>query len=179
MGSVDQNQLARLCKRLRLFDLLIMTIIPLSLVWFWSDPENFPLMGYPSVTNYLDGPPTFGKLVAGFTVSMVPAAAAIFWLAAIYRLLGHFAEGCFITHQTTDELKRAGLGLVWFAALLVLHRTAMVLVLTIDRPPGERFINIAILPHDVIALFFGILILVVTRIFTVERERAEDHASIV
>ncbi|MEE8294684.1 MAG: hypothetical protein V3R64_03145, partial [Sphingomonadales bacterium] len=85
----------------------------------------------------------------------------------------------YITTDTVKALKLASLGLLVYLPMAVLSRTLLTLALTIGNPEGQRLFSIGVGSSEIIALFVGAFLLMITRAFNVEKERAEEHASIV
>ncbi len=193
MAAIDQNKIRKTAQFVRGFAIFIMLALPLMMVWYWLDPFNTTIE-YLTVTfnsdNRLvgalitDGYITRESLtlelkILGFFISALPLAAFLFSIFQGYRLMGHFGEGRYITSETIKALKLASMALLLFAPLSILSEPLLALALTLGNPPGQRLFSFGIGSTEIIALFLGGFLLMITRTFNIEKERAEEHASIV
>ena len=117
--------------------------------------------------------------VLGFLISSLPMAFFLFSIFQVYRLMGHFSVGQYITAETVKALKLASLGLLLFAPMSILSEPLLALAMTLGNPPGQRLLSFGFGSSEIVALFLGASLLMVTKAFNVEKERAEEHASII
>jgi len=193
MATIDQNKIRKTSQFVRAFAIAIMIGLPLMMVWYWSNPFN-AMTGNLTVSfnadmrlvdtliaeGYLTPETLTLKLkVLGFLISGLPMALFLFSIFQVYRLMGYFSEGLYITTETVKALKLASLGLLLFAPVSILSEPLLALALTLSNPPGQRLLSIGFGSAEIVALFLGVSLLMVTRAFNVEKERAEEHASIV
>ena len=193
MATVDQNKIRKTCKQIRGFALLILAAIPLFLLWYWANPFDSMVAetrmalngdigvvgeliadGYLTPENF-----TWQRQALGFLVSALPLSLFFLVIFNIYRMMGYFAEGRYITNETVRAFTLASLSLFFYAPAAILSRPLLGLALTLGNPPGQRLLVIAVDGTDLVALFMGAFLWMVAKAFDVEKERAEEHASIV
>lgn len=179
-SNIDQNSLTLLSRNIRLFSVALLIIMPALLVWCWLDPHAFPIGAHDTVLGlWPEGPMPLSKKIGGFLITMLPTGALLLAITGIYRLAGQFGAGRFISGDAIRALKLASSGFIGYALLNIAHQAMLSVWLTYDRPQGERMLAVGIEGDDAVMLLVGLLMLALTRVFVVERERAEDHASII
>jgi len=193
MASIDQNKIRKTSQFVRAFAIAIMIGLPLVMVWYWAYPFNWLAEGLGLTFNsdirlvsslIADGYITQETLtlklrVLGFLISSLPMAFLLFSIFQVYRLMGHFSKGLYITAETTKALNLASLGLLLFVPMSILSEPLLGLALTLGNPPGQRVLSFGVGPTEIVALFLGAFLLMITRAFNIEKERAEEHASII
>jgi len=185
MTAIDQNRMRKTCTLISAFALFIIVAIPVFMVAFWINPMDFKfgshqvlqdlvLEGYVAADDF-----SLTDKLAGFVITAMPAGMLVLAAFFIQRLMRLFATGAYITHRSVRFLRGIALSLMAFAPATILADTLLVLALTYDNPPGQRLLSIGIGGEEVIAFLIGALLWMITRAFEVEKERAEEHASIV
>lgn len=186
MPTVNQTLIRKACLRIRILALIILLAIPSLLILYWSDPIDSPIgpvhvvqndlvpLGYLTPENI-----TPAKKLTGFAISAVPSLALMFAVFNIFTLMGLFSRGIYISRASIKALKNTGYGFVAFAVLIFLHRTALGFALTFGNPPENRLLMIGADGVEIFALLLGGVLLMIMRAFDLEKERAEEHASIV
>ena len=185
MATVDQNKIRKTCQKIRFFALFIMAAIPVFVVLFWLAPFESPLGSHHALEDLLSvglvSPESFSAFdkFLGALFTAIPAGAL--FLAAFYiqRLMKLFFAGQYITKQSARDLRNTAISLLAYAPAVILSDTALVLALTFDNPPGQRLLSIGVGGEEIIAFLVGGLLWMVAKAFDVEKERAEEHASIV
>lgn len=193
MAAIDQNKIRKTSQIIRAFAIAILIAVPLLLAWYWSDPFNsisaqlgltinseMRLIDDLVAGGYLTPESLTLKMkVLGFFISSLPMAFFLLTIFQVYRLMGHFSKGRYITSKTVRALKLASVGLLLYAPMAILSEPLLTLALTLGNPEGYRIFSIGVGSTEIIALFLGAFLLMITRAFNVEKERAEEHASIV
>jgi Protein of unknown function (DUF2975) len=109
-------------------------------------------------------------------VALVPYGVG---LQAAGRLLGLYAEGRIFSEHSAVELARIG----WSVALLPpISNSAVVLgglALTWNNPPGQVVYNIGLGTADILALVYGVLLIVVGSVLREAALMSDDHRHIV
>ncbi|MEE8294204.1 MAG: hypothetical protein V3R64_00685, partial [Sphingomonadales bacterium] len=114
MATIDQNKIRKTAQLIRGFAIAIMGILPLMLAWYWVDPFNSIITGlgisFSSnvvlVESLLDEgylsleALTMDLKIWGFLISALPLAFFLLTIFQVYRLMGHFAAGHYITTDT-------------------------------------------------------------------------------
>jgi len=185
MAAIDQNKMQKTCRLIGAFALFVMVAIPLFLAAFWAQPID-SMLGTSHALEVLladglvsGGTISLGGKIIGFAFSAIPGAAL--FVAALYirRLMQLFAAGSYITNLSVRYLRGIALSLMAFPPLAILSDTGFVLAMTMGNQPGQRLFSIGLGGEEVIAFLLGLLLWMITRAFEVEKERAEEHASIV
>ncbi len=192
MASLDQNKIKKTAAVVRGFSIVLMVAIFGLTVWVWMDPlgtliktgfqmtansgvvERLVASGY---QNPLDL--TLTRRIVGFFISGIPMAILIFVLWQVSRLMGFFMEGRYISAASVKAVARAAIGLLFYPLAAILSETLLILYLTMENPEGQRMLSFSISGGDVMTLFLGAALLMIARAFNMEKERAEEHASII
>lgn len=185
MATLNQNKMRKTARIVRGFALFIMAGIPLFLIAFWADPIESRLGSSQTLDSLIAGgyvsAETFSMLdkLTGSLFTGIPAAALVVAAFFIQRLMNLFAAGTYISNKSVHYLRAIALSLMAFPPLSILSETLFILAMTLGNPPGQRLFSLGIDAVNLIAFLFGLLLWMITRAFEVEKERAEEHASII
>jgi hypothetical protein len=92
--------------------------------------------------------------------ALVPGVVlALFALLQVWHLFGAYGRGIVFGGAATVRLHRLGWALIATALLRPVTRTAVVLVLTLHNPPGQRQLLLSLDWQDYLALLFGGLLM--------------------
>lgn len=150
-----------------------------------------------SFVAWLVGDPTqaLAPLLAGLGLGGLAVDGALRWRALavmlpllalgavalwqLWRLFGLLLDGRALTVATQRRLQRFAAATCALALLSPLAGTALVLVMTLDRPPGQRQLVIAISSDQYLAALLAIVLLVLARVMADAVRAAEENAGFV
>ena len=116
---------------------------------------------------------------AGVFVGMVPISVGLFALFQVWHLFGDYGRGAIFTPGATARLRRLAWSLIGVAAVQVLARTAIGLVLTMNNPPGEKVLIVRISSDDYVVLLFGVLLLAIAWVMVEATRLAQENAEFI
>ncbi|MBE0604316.1 MAG: DUF2975 domain-containing protein [Deltaproteobacteria bacterium] len=119
---------------------------------------------------------TTGVRIAGYLVSLIPAAVALSMFLEALALFRAYAKGEVFSSVAVRHLRRISTRIIALAVLQPFTRTALVLVLTFRNPPGKHLLSLGFNGNDYMLAAFGGLLLAVSWVM-VEAARAVDENS--
>jgi hypothetical protein len=117
--------------------------------------------------------------VAGALWTLVPVAI---WLLALYRLwqlFGEYALGRVFSHRALVSLRGFARCALATAFAEPVYGAVLSVIVTFDRKPGTRELNIAFSSNDYIMLLIGAVLLAVAHVMAEAARVAEDNAGFV
>lgn len=158
----------------------IIVALPLGLAFIWTNLEALgPEMIGLSVPEVRFETLTTGTLVLGFVVSMIPALVLIYGLIQLRRLFGLYGQGLIFSQRHAIYLRRFALASILSVAVQVVASSLVSVLLTINNPPGSRYLTISITSDQLGTVFLGSVLLVIAWIMVEGSKIAEDNAQIV
>lgn len=122
---------------------------------------------------------TAAQRVAAAAVTLVPAGAMAWLLGLLYRMFAGFARGEVFCAASSERLRRVARALaVLFGAGLV-YRPAIVLVLTLGNPPGQRVLSLGLSAGDCAALLLAAVAGMLAWVFAEAARLRDENAEIV
>ncbi|MEQ8815335.1 MAG: DUF2975 domain-containing protein [Thalassobaculum sp.] len=116
------------------------------------------------------------RLRAAIAVGAVPSLVLIWGLARLSTLFRRVAEGEVFSEPGARALRDFAVAVLAHAALAPPAHTAVVLVLTLANPPGQRQLAIALGSDDVAGVVIGLVFLAVAWILREGRRIADENA---
>ena len=122
-----------------------------------------------------------GSAGAVAVVAFMLCQATTFGLAlyALWRAFGEIAGRDHVDHVAALWMSRAGKAFLATSVLMILSRPALSAIISLDAPPGQRFLSLGIGTSELMALLVSAVLTLVARIMTVAAELAEDNRQIV
>ncbi|ABV94450.1 hypothetical protein Dshi_2717 [Dinoroseobacter shibae DFL 12 = DSM 16493] len=118
---------------------------------------------------------TPGKRVALATLAAVILAPAGVALWTARGLFGRYGQGCVFSHCNAAAIRRIGAALLLGTGLAIAGRTAAVLILTHDNPPGARTLAVSFAGHDVLLGLLGALLMVMGWVLAEATRQADEN----
>jgi hypothetical protein len=103
----------------------------------------------------------------------------LFALLQLWRLFGAYGRGVVFGTEATLRLRRFGWALIATALLRPLTQTAVVLLLTLHNPPGQRHLVVTVDWQDYLALLFGGLLMAMAWAMAEASAIEQENASFV
>jgi len=171
-------------KQLTLFKWVIYniaTIVALTpILLFWSPDSVQPFFQHELIEQF-GGTVTLAswQKLLGFFVASLPAACMIWALSALLQLTRLLGEGLWFDMASEIQCRRFAKALLWFVAMEIIHRTLLVLVLTVTNPVGEKHLYVAVSSNDLMTLVPAILTLIFAHMVSLARAQQRELQQIV
>lgn len=135
-----------------------------------------PLVPLPvRVDHYL---PPLTRFLA-FLADMIPLGVMIYGLRKLEGLFRLYEHGLIFTEQHVRYFRSLGRTLIVWVGCDVVRNSLLSMVLTLDKPPGQRVITVGLGSADFAAIFVGIVVLIISWVMDEGRKIQEEQALIV
>ncbi|MDE1464021.1 DUF2975 domain-containing protein [Spartinivicinus poritis] len=170
------DKIAAISKRCRIFCTLLYGVVLIGAVgmWVFMTPE-LALMFGADVKQVIITPAT---KILGVAITVIPLSVILYGLYLLINLFKNYEKGQVFTLLNAIILRRIGLLSYIWVICEVIYSTLLVLVLTFQNPPGEKILQITLLPSSIIPLVFGSIIISISWVLVEAQKVAEDHALI-
>jgi hypothetical protein len=118
-------------------------------------------------------------IAAAAAITAVPVGVLLYGLWQARQLFAEFADGFLFLPSSAQRLRDFAVAILLQAVLQPIATTAMVLVFTLDNPPGGKQLKIAITSNDYLALIIGGMLLAIAWVMVEASRIADEHASFV
>ena len=178
--QADIKRLQRLSRWLALACWVLIVVLPLMFVWFWTVATPAQLAGRVNLpANIVQGSLMVWQRVVGWLISAVPLGLLLAGLWQARTCFGLFARGQVFTLQAAVAMRRfASLATASFASSFIAS-TALSTLLSINNPPGMRQVVIGISTEQIIALFFAGMVWLMAAVIAQGQQLAEENARFV
>ncbi|WP_161974515.1 DUF2975 domain-containing protein [Piscinibacter terrae] len=146
----------------------------------WADPEWIETIARQDLGLLPEGfviTPTVQWL--GALVSLLPLSLGIFGMLQVWFLFGEYAQGRIFTNLASMRLRRLAWAVIGAAATQIVARTAHVLLLTMNNPPGKKVLTISISSTDYSFIIFGVLLLGIAWVMVEATRLAQENAEFI
>jgi|GEM_PF-340873 len=116
---------------------------------------------------------------AGFVASLVPLSVILYGVWHLRGLFGLYASGRILGTANAGRLRALAVTLILWLPAQFVGDALVSLALSIDNPPGQRFIALNLSSHDFAITMIGAVALVISWVMVEAARAAEDSASIV
>ena len=172
---VDANLIKRASSGMSILCYLAIVVMPLFLVWIWIDFERIALnLGE---NNGLVMPESLSLLsrIMGFMLSVIPVALLIVGLFSLIKFLDNLQEYDYFNHQNSMYLGRFASMLLWSTLVRPLTDAFVTIAVTFNNPPGQRSVSFNLGTDEITGMFFGTLILILSRLIAESRKPAQAY----
>ncbi|MGK2741052.1 DUF2975 domain-containing protein [Tepidicaulis sp. LMO-SS28] len=171
------KRIARLSAATKHAATALIILLPLGLAAFWlvlaePDPARFG-------PSFAHGPDNWSERAVGFGISLLPAAVALYALLHLRRLFVFYEQGFYFTAATVDCLRRLAWASIAAVPAGILAGSALSAALSLDNPPGARELSIAISSGQILALFAGVVLLIISWVMRDAVRLQEENAAFV
>lgn len=142
---------------------------------FALDPAQFQPRHLPDIRVTLDE----RAIVLG---SLVLGAGSLLGIAALWQLwslFGLYANGQVFERASVSRLRRFAWATLGFALAQPLLATAMVLVLTLSNPPGQRMLRLGFGSHDYMGVLVAAVLIAIATVMSDAVRLAEENESFI
>lgn len=126
-----------------------------------------------------DMTPTTATRAIAFGLGLVEILVGLFALDRARRLFRGYRAGEILTAAAAERLGTIGWAVFALAPVSILSRAGAVLALTVMNEPGARHLSVSLREGDVLAIVFGLLLVVVARILAEAALVAEENKAFV
>lgn len=151
-------------------------------LWFWLAPESFELISatHPIISDYggIERLNTMQR-VLGFFVTLLPKAALVWAMILLLQLTRALKAGQWFDTRSEKLCNRIGRWLVIYVGLTILHRTLLVLVITMTNPVGERQLAFSLSTDDLMALVPALLAMIIGHMVKLARAQRDELNEII
>lgn len=157
----------------------LLAIIPLAVAFYWLNFNSID-RSLPRVLEDLTIPPlTAATLLIAFAVTMLPASLLMYGALQLRRLFRLYSTGKIFTTANCVCLRNLSIVLLAWMPVRILFDALISVTLTINNPPGQRFLSMSIEERELTTLLLGIIFLVVAWVMGEASRLQEEHAGIV
>ena len=184
METVFQDARCRvrvISQRMRLLVLLGVVLVLAGVCWIWFAPElPTGLLSELGIAGKVSGgAPTWETRLLGLAVTALPSGLLIYALLQARTLFAEYAAGGFFSWKAACRLRRIAWAICSLAFVGPLTRTLLVLVLTLNNPPGQRWLSIGVSFNDYCAVMVGGLLLAIAWVMVEATRISEENGEFV
>jgi len=162
--------------RFRLFFIGLMICIPIADVIFWTMYNYLPaseiLILKMDVSPNLDLATRFYLLLT----SLIPVSVLIFAVFTLAQLFRLYEKGIVFSTSNVKRYRRLGYLIIFWVLALFIFTPLASLVVSINSPPGERFITIGFELLDVFTLITGAIVVLISWVMDEGRKLEDEKA---
>lgn len=160
--------------------LLILLVVSAPVFYFWW-PESQAFFRPHEILADYGGVSQLERWqqILGFFVAFLPSAILCWALVLVLKLINLLQEGKWFDQASEALCRTFSKVMLWFVVIQFLHRTLLVLVITITNPPGERHLAVNFSSDDLFALVPVVFALVFAHIISLAREQRDELRQII
>ncbi len=113
--------------------------------------------------------------LAGFLVYLPLAGLQTYWLWQLKGLFGCYAKGQIFTSENTAYIRRTAMAFLGIAFMSILVKTASILVLTLNNPPGQKLLSVSFGTPQISDILTGMILVVIAWIMD-EGQKLKEEA---
>jgi len=117
--------------------------------------------------------------VAGFVASLIPLSLILYGIWHLRGLFALYARGEILGAANAARLRALAMTLILWLPAQLIGDALISLALSIDNPPGERFVALSLSSDDFAIPLIGAIALVISWVMVEAARTAEDNASII
>lgn len=116
---------------------------------------------------------------AGFIASLIPLSVILYGVWHLRALFALYANGEILGTANAGRLRALAMTLILWLPAQFVGDALVSLALSIDNPPGERFIALNLSSNDFAVTMIGAIALVISWVMVEAARAADDSASII
>lgn len=176
----NTQRIVALSRKIRLICKGLFICLPVISGLFWTFFNQLyklgPLPPLPvHVDHYLPGLTRF----LAFLADLIPLGVIMYGLRKLESLFLLYENGLIFTEANVQCFRSLGRTLIVWVAGDMVRNSLLSMVLTLDKPPGQRLITVGLGSADFTAVFVGIVVLIISWVMDEGRKIHEDQALIV
>lgn len=156
-------------------------LLPILTVGYWVFLNHLPESLVAASMKMQAGLPkpsevTLVQRMLGLAVSLVPLAIKMAAMLTLMRLLKLYRAGIVFSGDHVACFKRLGRILVYYTFAGVAESTGIVLVMTMNNPPGQKMLTIGFSSNEITLLVVAAIVLMISWIMDEGRKLAEEQS---
>ena len=179
------QRIARASRRLRRICTATIFVLPIASALYWLffnqiyAPSSFiPTSMIPLPVHITEELSDLTRFLA-FLTELLPLTALIYGLKKLGELFHQYEQGQIFTDKNVSCFRSLGRILIIWVLCDVVQNPLLSIILTREKPPGQHVITVGFCSADFIALFVGIIILIIAWVMDEARMIKEDQALII
>ncbi len=173
---------SRSIRTLRAIVITIILVVIIAQFWFWLEPASFKWISasHPIISEYGGiGELDTTQKILGFLITLLPKVTLLWSMFLLLRLTKVLTAEKWFDQECEDCCLQIGKWLIAYVILVVVHRTLLVLALTMTAPAGKKELAISISSSDLIALVPALLALIIGHMVKLARAQRDELNEIV
>lgn len=175
------SKIKRLSAAMQLFCSLLITALPIWLIWFWYNYEqNLSALSIANPNVLLDS-----QYIHIYQPILAAAISALFMLLPLWglwhlrRLFKLFRSGVFFTEKSVRHMHIFALTIFISALLKPISSALLSVVLTLENPPGQKALAISFGSNEISQIFMAGVLIAVTWILREGQRIASENAEFI
>ena len=173
-----QARLRHMAALVRVLIVLGAVLLPVCFVWVWLVPGHAHDQIKDSAGIDVDAMPLHTQ-AAGALWTLVPLAIWMLALFRLWQLFGEYAQARVFSHRALVSLRGFARCAMATAIAGPLYGAVLSVIVTLDRKPGSRILNLAFTTDDYAMLLLGAVLLTIASVMAEAARVAEDNAGFV
>jgi hypothetical protein len=172
----NKERIQQASRRLRYLLTAVFWAMPVINAVAWIFMNRFPeMMTSKMLPYFVHLPLPVASRLMGFMVVMLPTGVAMAGAYHLMRLFELYERGEIFKPSNVHRYKKLSRVLLWWFVAGILCRSLLSVVLTLDRPPGQRMITFGLSSSDLTILLLGLILAVITWVMEEGRRLQEDQ----
>ncbi|MEO5690522.1 MAG: DUF2975 domain-containing protein [Burkholderiaceae bacterium] len=117
--------------------------------------------------------------VIGGLWTLLPLGIMLLGLQRLWRLFGEYAKGCVFSHRALVSLRGFARCVLATGFVSPLYGGVLSVIVTFDRLPGTRQLNVSLSSNDYAMILIGAVLLAISTVMAEAARVAEDNAGFV
>ena len=177
------QQIQAYSRRIGFFLKLMMFLLPVAMVYFWltvqtsSDILNetgIIQLSY-DIDAYIHQPLTIQTRLWALLASTLPCGIVFYALFLLRRLFKSYEKAEIFTIQTVKYYRQLGFVFFYWAIGGFIYSGLISVALSFNNPPGERVLSLSFSGLDVMALFCGFIVVVISHVMHQAQQIADEQ----
>jgi len=172
------SKIKRLSKNFHLLLSIILFLVPLYYVFYWSLINHLPetlitvnTLSKPLIPHDLPVKLQF----AGFFVSLLPLSALTYGLVNIRKIFSFYRQGVIFTFEHVSLFRKTAKALLFWVVFSIVYESAKNVLFTLGNPPGSRIINVGLGSAGITTLIVGGIVFLIAWVMDEGRILTEEN----
>ena len=173
-----QVRLRRMALVVRVLIVLGVALLLGCLVWIWVVPGHAHSQVKEAAEVDIDTMALHTQVLGGLW-TLVPTGIVLLALARLWQLFGEYAVGRVFSHRALASLRGFARCVLASAFASPIYGAVLSVIVTFDRQPGTRQLNLSFSSTDYTMLLIGAVLLAIASVMAEAARVAEDNAGFV
>ena len=177
------KEIQRYSRNIRVVLQALMLLLPLSVVYFWAfvqTPWDFLtttgiIQFSHDISSYTSQPLSIETRMWALVVSLLPCGVIFYALLILTKLFKSYEASEVFTVETVKYYRKLGLSFFYWAFGGLVYGGLISVVLSFNNPPGQRILSISFTGLDVVTLFCGMIVLVISYVMNEAQKIADEQ----